>query len=225
MPDDVRAARVAYFNQLRAKQLLGQPLAPEEKEYLERVATMQAAKKLASGNVDSLMGVFLNGVRRGAALEALKHKYEMLLPNAPVPPPVVPGKPGVIMARPGEAVGIDESGRSIDIRGKQVANTSVPYVVTPYGDVPMRTGELRASDITSNPIQAYRYGSNNAFIEQALEAEFGEHLKAMEDNRDENGMPTDEFPADYFKGKSKREQQYIEWGVEALRKLRRGTRT
>lgn len=147
-----------------------------------------------------------------------------MLPNAIVAPPAEPvkSKGGKLVVRPGEAVAIDEAGRAIDARGKKLGYLNQPAVVTPYGDMPLRTGERRYTDV----IMGHEPGAleqTDPFAASALEQRYGKHLRKSD--VDQYGMPNMKFPKGYFKGKSEDERKDIISGVRALATLSRGMRT
>jgi hypothetical protein len=135
-----------------------------------------------------------------------------------------PRKRGRAMIKlPKGAVGIDETGQAVDKKGKRLGYLNHPAMVTPTGDTPLRGADRRPSDIIITKDAGL--ADRDMFGAQHLQKTFGKHLKAMQENRDENGMPTDKFPADYFKGMSKDEREKIIYGVRALQMLDQGVRT
>lgn len=168
--------------------------------------------------------VFKNAAILGAAEESRRQKGMQLLPAAPVPEPVAaaPRKGGVIPLPKG-AVGVDETGQAVDKKGKRLGYLAQPAMVTPYGDMPMRTAKRRPNDILITKDGGLL--DDDAFGTFHLQQMYGKHLKEMRENRDAQGMPTDKFPEGYFKGMTKKQRENIIHGVEALRALEAGTRT
>ncbi len=124
-------------------------------------------------------------------------------------PIYAPQTPGVVALPPG-AVGTDETGRQIDARGRNLGYLSQQDSAIRFAD--RRSGDVRLDD-------------KDAFAQSALEQMYGPHLKAMQDNRDAEGMPTDQFPAGHFDGVPADQRKRIEAGVKELMKREKGTRT
>ncbi len=163
---------------------------------------------------NSLGQIAINAALKGAHDAALRQRHpatgsrQMLIPNTPAPTTEALPKNNrgqlVLPAHPGEAVGQTEAGEPVDVRGRKVG-----YLSQPNGG-------------PAGPVQAYRFGGARG--EAYLQQKYGPHLKAMQDNRDERGMPTDQFPQGYFKGVSKAERRDIEEGVGALMMIERDAR-
>ena len=168
------------------------------------------------------------GFARGAQRGMMNPQHGV----APMPPPQPPGqapvavdergrpvfedtakpakkdKRGRLVIDPGiGAVAVDEAGRSVDARGKKLG-----YLATAGA----RTLERRPGDVSMD--------QRDSFAIETLEQMYGEHLQAMEANRDDRGMPTDKFPPGYFDGMSPDVKKNIRAGVKALREIRRGPR-
>lgn len=114
--------------------------------------------------------------------------------------------PRKLRVKPGQAIGVDENGQSVDIRGKKLGYLNQPAMVTPYGDVPIRTGERNAGDIAE--------ADRDPFAMSVIEKKYGKHLDEVEFN---NGK----FPPGYFKGMKPEEKENIQKGVQLLIKHRR----
>lgn len=133
------------------------------------------------------------------------------------------GKGGkiIIQLDPGVA-GMNESGQGVAAGGKNLG-----YLRAPVGG--MRTAERKQSDYLVSRDKkddrlipkAEREGLRNkdAFSAQMLQRAYGKDAEAMMNNRDENGMPTDQFPPGYFNGVSAEDRENIEAGVRALRMI------
>lgn len=194
---------------------------PEPKRYDPRSPAGSALAML--GSMKKYDPKIAEGIVRGMQKAKVQEGVKPI-PNAPVPAqpePVTPtkGKRGRVvipMGKPGEPVGVAEDGQAIDSRGRKLGYLNQgPALVTPYGDVPLSNPVRTPTGINVQPKDEF-----DAFW---LEDHFGKHLKAMQDNRDANGMPTDQFPPGYFQGMSKKERENIIKGVDALRKFQKGT--
>jgi hypothetical protein len=119
------------------------------------------------------------------------------------------------------AVGFNKRGEAVTVRGKNLGYLGEPALVTPRGEIPMRSGERRKSDILfdkdGNLMDKDKFGAD------ALQQIYGDDLKVMQENRDENGMPTDKFPRGYLDHLQPEQRENILKGVRALQKLERGT--
>ncbi len=138
---------------------------------------------------------------------------KMLIPNAaPTPHAQAPqfDKRGrqVVQLGAGPA-GATEGGQAVNAKGKKLG------YLTGDGDPNLHRGAGNAG-----PMQAYRFGGAKG-VEQ-LQSEYSKHLKAMRENVNEKGEPTDKFPEGYFKGMSQAEKDKIRVGVEALRLMEKG---
>lgn len=112
---------------------------------------------------------------------------------------------------PQGAIGMSESGQAVDHKGKKGGYLEQdPMVSRELGSAPS-AGHL------------YKFGGAKGVDE--IEKKYSKHLKAMQENRDSEGLPTDKFPEGYFQGMSKSEARDIKEGVDALRKLEKGVRT
>lgn len=141
-----------------------------------------------------------------------KGEVDTLIPNAPSPTPVQaapPKKSGkkylISLPKTGPA-GYDESGQAVDINGRKLGYLNQPAIVTPYGDVPMRTGQRTPNDVLLD--------QRDPFARSVIEQKFGKHLKELEFN---NGK----FPPGYFKKMTAEEKAGIQKGVQALQAIRR----
>jgi hypothetical protein len=158
-----------------------------------QTASEAALQRLRAESNNSPFQTFKNAAVLGAAKESRRQKGTMLLPNAPVAQPV-------------------EAKPQTDKRGR---------AMTPTGAAPPLRGANRRPDdiiITKDAGLA----DNDAFGAAHLQKTYGKHLKAMQENRDADGMPTDKFPEGYFKGMSSKERENIIYGVRALQKLEKG---
>lgn len=129
----------------------------------------------------------------------------------PAPKKAAPKKGRTIIAIPEGAVGATERGEAVTRGGTNLGylrNRENPNV---------RTLERNKMDVAVGERNAY-----DKYDVQVLQKRFGEHLKAMQDNRDPDGMPTDQFPEGHFDGMSPAARKEIEAGVERLRELERG---
>jgi hypothetical protein len=159
------------------------------------------------------------GTVRSKALQAAKQAdldaKHLQFPVVPAAPPVEVSKKtdkrgrAMIPMGPG-AVAVNERGESLDARGKNLG-----YLQSG----PARTGAMTPADVHQNMEQALRYGNQDA--PRLLHQLYGEHLKEMLENRDAQGMPTDKFPAGYFKGMSPEQKKNIIEGVRLLREIDR----
>lgn len=200
----------------------------------ELAAAEYQTTKAAPEQAKSAGQVMANSARKSAALASKKAQYLQPVPNAPVAQPTAPQKGKKVLSAPaGQAIGVNERGESIDARGRSLGYLQQPELVTPYGNTPLQAPVRTDAAIAPQPGIAYRFAQpNDTFAPAAFERLYGEHLKAMENNRDANGMPTDKFPSDYFqalgkqRGKplSKNEIDAIKKGVEELRAMQNGTR-
>jgi len=206
------------------------PAEPSTVGYLRVAAPPTAAeaglKALRDAPPNTPWAVFKNAALLGAAEEARRQKGTQLLPNAPVPAPVEakPAKGGVIPLPKG-AVGIDETGQAVDKKGKRLGYLAQPAMVTPYGDVPMRTSDRRPNDLLITKDEGGTLQDDDALGTYHLQQMYGKHLNEVRENRGADGLPTDKFPEGYFKGMTKKERENIIHGVQALRALEAGTRT
>lgn len=125
-----------------------------------------------------------------------------------VPQPARQGKRTVIQMPKG-AIGQNEQGQAVDVKGKKLG-----YLAQ---DPNVRTLERRSKDVSLGEKDTY-----DQFGVQTLQRDFGEHLKAMQENRDRDGMPTDKFPTGYFRGMDPRRKKEIEAGVKRLQEIERG---
>ena len=187
---------------------------------------MQNALGYFQRSGDPMQQAFAKGAFIGMDKANLGSRGVLPVPSGPIAEPVTPNKRGVIMAAPGEPVAVNERGESLDIKGKKIPKKAgylaQPALITPAGDIPLRTGERRYSDV----IMGHKPGEleqTDPFAVQALEQRYGEHYRQSDVDR--YGMPNLKFPDGYFKGKSKEEIDDIKSGVKALAALQRGTKT
>lgn len=144
----------------------------------------------------------------------------MVAPSAPATPRAKPGK---LQLKKGEAVGIDETGESVDRKGKKMGYLTSP--AAPMGTVngmPLRDTARRQKDILISSDKGTLM-DQDVFGANALKQLYEPHLKAMQDHFGDTGR--EEFPPGYFKGMSPEQQRNIELGVKALRAMERGQPT
>lgn len=132
------------------------------------------------------------------------------------PPPAA--KPGKLKLKKGQAAGIDETGETVDPKGKKLGYLAPPTapmgtVVGPGRELPMRDLARRKTDAPMDKRDAFGAG--------ALQQLYTPHLKALQDNFMDTGR--EEFPPGYFNGMSPTKKQEILDGVKALREMERGT--
>lgn len=141
-----------------------------------------------------------------------------LLPTSPAAPmklvkkgDKVGTKGRVLPFKSTDTVGVNEQGEATDMRGRPSKGyLYTPSIETPSGSTPMRNPDRKAPSVM--------IGDADKFSNDVFAREYGPHLKAMQENRDANGMPTDQFPPDYFKGMNATERSNIIKGVEELRR-------
>ena len=180
--------------------------------YLQAMGTMQKSKDPTQ-----------KAVARGMGLGIDPHPYPgSVVPAEPLPlsPETRSPEPGLSVKGKGKylklpkgEVGLDETGQSIDRRGKKLGYLGTPTIVTPYGDTPMRNADRRAGDVLAS--------DRDPMAVESLKNRFGKHLKEMRENVDARGRPTDQFPQGYFKNMSKAQRKTIEEGVKALQAVER----
>lgn len=146
------------------------------------------------------------------------------MPNASAPAPApaaAPRKgPLVIKLDPNEAVAQTEGGVQLDRRGKKLGGyleggfQGARDAQTPLQALNRRPADLNLDAPLGNIVK-------DRFARSQLDEMYGGALKAMQDNRDPNGMPTDKFPDGFFDGKPKAYRENIKQGVEVLRKVQK----
>lgn len=185
--------------------------------------------------------VFKNAARQAIPKQAAKSKIK------PIPNAASPAKPGAPVPSGDNPIGMDEHGRSIYAsepapKAAKKKKGERTVIQLPLGPVGMNEsgqavnsrgaalGYLRSQDPNVRTLERHQIdvpvGERNAYDQfgtQVLQQRFGEHLKAMQDNRDADGMPTDKFPSGYFSGMDKKRKEEIEKGVARLREFERGT--
>ncbi len=228
------------------------PPRPVASGYLQAAAPPTASDK-AQADLRAYTGqqrldtIFKNGARRALPGIIARGKIGPI-PNAPSPTqPVGPQAKGGIQVAPDEPIGMNEDGTSIyasepapkPVKKKKGERTVIALPAGPVGsnergqavgtggnsfgylqqqDPNVRTLQRRRLDVSLGEKEVH-----DAFGTKVLQQRFGEHLKAMQDNRAADGMPTDKFPAGYFGTMSKRAREEIEKGVKALQDIERGT--
>lgn len=168
-------------------------------------------------------GFFRNGPGAIGGMVAQPQILQNPAPPTPVEQQWASGRGGrgrVVFVDPGSPSGIAENGQAVDERGRKLG-----YLDQEHG-TNTRYLDRRASDlIDDTPGNIVR----DPFARKQLDFSYGDHLKAMEANRDENGRPTDKLPADYFKalgeqrGKplTKAEKQGVLDGIKKLREVQK----
>ncbi len=144
--------------------------------------------------------------------------------RAIAPPSQPPGKTPkkiVLPSNPRARVGVNERGEDVDRRGRAIPDTgrSLSYLAQ-QRDPGFNTLERRPSDIKVTRLEGLL--DTDVAGAQFLEQLYGPHLKAMQDNTDDRGRPTDQFPPGYFDGRSDEEIGKIVRGVDALKRLQKG---
>lgn len=196
-----------------------------------------AKQRAADSMVKSYATPFMNGVIKGQAMQAKREQHQGLIMPAnpgpapegepvafdeagrpiyedrtPPPMPMVGPHRNQIMIMPEDrAQVIDEAGRQVDRRGRPTG-----YLAQPDQRDLQRAPVYRPSDIVLDNKRGGFLTQPNDFEVQSMREMYGQHLKAMQDNRGEGGRATDKFPAGYFQGMSKAQKANIEAGTKAL---------
>lgn len=184
-------------------------------------------------------GAAAQGVNKAIAKSKIKP-----IPNAPAPAqPVYPRARGGIQVAPDEPIGMHEDGRAIyatEAAPKPVKKGKKTIIQLPDGavganergesvnargrnlgylkqDPNVRTLERGRADVALGEKNTY-----DGFGAGVLKERFGEHLKAVEENRDQDGMPTNKYPKGYFDGMDPKLKEQILHGVARLQELERG---
>jgi hypothetical protein len=168
-----------------------------------------------------------------------------LIPNAPSPTPAPTptvkkkkGKAGFLRVAPGEIIGTTESGVPIYADTAKKGFVPAPAAGQPFatnerGEAIDRRGKnlgylpqpgVRTLDRRPSDVSLGKQEMHDVFAVDVIQRRYAEHLKAMQENRDADGYPTDKFPQGYFSGKSAAERKDIVAGVQALKEIERGTR-
>lgn len=139
-------------------------------------------------------------------------------------PPTPAKKGGRVIALPaGEPVAQTEGGVQLDRAGKKLGGYLDQEAMTPgMRYLNRRPGDLNLDDTNGNILR-------DAFARAQLDHVYGPHLKAMQDNRDADGMPTDKLPDGYFealgeqRGKpyTKDERENVLKGLKKLREVQK----
>ena len=176
------------------------------------------SKDLYSGERSGAPQIMPNAapIKTGAAPIGMTESGMPIYADADAGVPAPKGRT-IIKIAPGAAAGINERGQSVGARGKNLGYLGQPALVTPRGDAPMRTGQRGFGDIVMSKDKGL--ASPDAFGASGLQQMYGKHAQAMVDNRDANGMPTDQFPAGHFQGMAPEEIENITRGVKALRAI------
>lgn len=226
------AKRVAEFQQQMRPQgagylSAGQVTAPADVP----TASDKALEALRNAPPQSPIAVVKNSALRQLGEDRMRAKHLALIPNAQVPDPLAPPVEGktikkngktIIELKPGEAVAMTEQGMPLDAKGKPLGYLKRATLVTPGGDMPMRTGVERAGDVLANPGGAYKFQQQgDTATPQMMEQLYGPHLNAVENNRDASGNPTDQFPPGYFHGMAPGDVENIKQGATLLRMMRK----
>lgn len=161
----------------------------------------------------------------GPRVIGTNERGEPIYANAGGPqPPTPPAKKGRVVLPYGRnaPIGIDEHGDSTTLAGRKLgyldAGVWGPAAARPGTPTEMGSNDVRHADRRTNDVSTSRHEAGDKYGNDALQRKYGKHLKAMQENRDANGMPTDRFPAGYFKGMSDVQKKNI---VEAVKELQR----
>lgn len=136
--------------------------------------------------------------------------------DTPAPAKPAPKKGRVVIqVKPGDVT--DEAGYAVDKRGKRLGYIDQETSGTRYLD--RRPQDLNLDQTAGNIIR-------DSFARKQLEHQYGPHMKAMEENRDERGMPTDKLPEGYINPATKRpftteERKNIMSGIKKLREVQK----
>lgn len=122
-------------------------------------------------------------------------------------------KPGrKLQLKKDQAVGIDETGESVDRKGKKMGYLATPGA--PMGTTDTGNGKLPLKNLARHKTDA-PMDKRDKFGAGALIELYAPHLKAMQDRFQDTGR--EEFPPGYFNGMTPQQQQDIEIGVKTLR--------
>ncbi len=201
-------------------------LAPSGNVGAPPTASDKALEQLRADEKQRTVGGTVRNRAVQAAKQADKNDKNTQFPVHPAPLAVEPQKMTnkrgqVIIPLGAGAVAMNERGESLNARGKNLG-----YLQSG----PMRTGQQTQDDIARSLIaidrngrpemgMALRTGDPNAM--KLLYKTYEPHLKAMQENRNADGTPTDKFPEGYFKGMTKEQRKEIEAGVKILRDVDR----
>ena len=130
-------------------------------------------------------------------------------PNLPMP---ARGRGRLVLSGPDVEEGLNERGEVVNRKGKVLGQQALPDGY--------RTGNRTQSDVSIEDIQP-----TDEFADKQLKRQYGDHLKVVDEQRDANGVPTEEFPEGYFDGMDKKTEKNIRAGVKELIRRRRGVRT
>lgn len=120
----------------------------------------------------------------------------------------------------GQNVGFDETGESVDPKGKKLGYLASPGA--PRGSIAGSRGDAPLTDLARRKTDAPMDG-RDVYGAQALKQMYGDHLKARQDHFSDTGR--EEFPPGYFNGLTPEQRQSIEHGVESLRLAEKGQST
>lgn len=181
------------------------PSTPKRKK--GETASDAALRELRAQEKPGLMQTLRNAYIAKTMQNEKDAKMKRPIPLAPVAPQGLgfAVKPGTVVL-PAGAVGMTESGASVDRKGKKTGYLADPNV---------RTLERRQGDQIFDRQRGLL--TDDQLGVQAMQREFGDHLKAR---TFENGDMR--FPAGYFDGMPAEKRKYIEDGVKHLEKLEKG---
>lgn len=142
------------------------------------------------------------------------------MPNAPVQPAPEAKPSRVIQVKPGEVT--DEAGYAVDKKGKRLGYLDQEAMNPGTRYLDRRPSDLNLDATAGNIIR-------DKFFRDHIERTYGPHLRAMQDNRDPDGRPTDKLPDGYFealgeeRGKpfSKDERENILKGMKKLKEVQK----
>ncbi len=130
-------------------------------------------------------------------------------PNLPMP---ARGRGRLVLSGPDVEEGLNEKGEVVNRKGKVLGQQALPDGY--------RTGNRTQNDVSIEDIQP-----TDEFADKQLKRQYGDHLKVLDEQRDANGVPTEQFPEGYFDGMDKKTEKNIRAGVKELIRRRRGVRT
>lgn len=179
----------------------------------------EAAKKPAT--VAKLVGEGMTSGARKVETEKNVRRLPYLAPQPVAAAPQMMHGRQVVQLGAGPA-GMSEGGQAVDRKGKKLGFLA-------------NSGDSNLSFPKSDPMNPYETGSA-AIVKRmpggaaVIDQRYRSALEAMQNNRDEQGMPTDKLPTGYFeaagreRGKpySKAEREDVLNGIKALREIDKG---
>lgn len=214
MPTDAERARVDADYRKRLTDARAKEKAPTQ-AYDPRDQTPEMNAGIEAFRM-SQHGTMIGRAAGKRMLGYLDNKQITPMPNAPVQPAPEAKPSRVIQVKPGEVT--DEAGYAVDKKGKRLGYLDQEAMTPGTRYLDRRPGDLNLDETAGNI-------ARDDFARKQLEYVYGPHLKAMEENRDDRGMPTDKFPDGYFQGKSKADRENIKKGVKKLREVQKLTAT